>query len=344
MSASDSSGPHTVHVVHPPPPRFAGLGVVVALLVLAVVIAGAFLLYLQNQDKPPPAAQSDVVALRARLEADEARLATLEKPKPDDGTKAALTQTASDLATLNARIVKLETTPDPQAAARLDASDRRIADLDLRLATLERSAQGSDLPGRLAALQAEQAGLAARIAHLEGLDASVTMRHAAAELALANLVRASSAPSAFAAELAAFAALMPNTPEAADLAKIAPHGAPTEILLAARFPDVAAKALAAERAASAKTWLGRLWANIGNLVVVRRVGERKGQDSDAILARAGTRLNAGDLDGAIWEMRGLTGAARAGAKPWLDEAEARSAIARDTAGLARRMASALAAP
>ena len=342
MSASDSSGPHTVHIVHPQ--RFAGLGIIIALLVLAVVIAGAFLLWQMDQNKPTPAAQSEVSVLRARLEADEARLAEFEKPKPDDGVKAALAQTGADLTALGARVGKLEATPDPQAAARLDASDRRLADLDLRLATLERSAQGSDLPLRVAALQTAQAALAARIAHLESLDASATMKRAAAELALANLVRASGTASAFAAELAAFNALMPNQPEAVDLARIAPHGASTQALLATRFPDVAAQALAAERAAGAKTWLGRLWANLGNLVVVRRIGERKGQDSDAILGRAGARLNAGDLDGAIAEANGLSGAARAAAKPWLDEAEARAAIARDTAGLARRMASLLAAP
>jgi hypothetical protein len=343
MSATDSSGPHTVHVVHPPPPRFAGLGIIVALLVLAVVMAGGFLLFWQmNQTKPT--AESDVAVLRERLAADEARLAALEKPKPDDGMKARLVQAQADLAALGARVGKLEATPDPQAAARLDASDRRLADLDLRLAALERSAQGSELPQRVAALQAAQAALAARIAHLESLDASATMKRAAAELALANLVRASGTASAFAGELQAFSALMPGTPEAADLAAIAPHGAPTEALLVARFPDIAAQALAAERAARATTWLGRLWANIGNLVVVRRIGERKGQDSDAILARAGARLNSGDLDGAIYEMSGLTGAARTGAKPWLDEARARAAIARDTAGLARRMATLLAAP
>jgi len=344
MSAADSSGP--AHVAHHPPPRpLAGIGVIAALLVLAVVVAGAFLLYWQsNQNKPEPAAQSEVALLRERLAADEARLAALEKPKPDDGSKAALLQAEADLATLGARVGKLETTPDPQAQARLDAADRRLADIDLRLATLEHSAQGSDLVQRVAALQTEQTALAARIAHLESLDASVTMRHAAAELALANLVRASSTSSAFTAELAAFDALMPHTQEAADLARIAPHGAPTQALLAARFSDAAAHALAAERAASAKTWLGRLWANLGNLVVVRRVGERKGQDSDAILARAGARLNAGDLDGAIAEANGLAGTARADIAPWLDAAQARAAIARDTAGLARRMTTLLAAP
>ncbi len=306
MSASDSSGPHTVHVVHPP--RFAGMGIVVALLILSVVVAGAFLLFWQmDQGKPAPAAQSDVALLRERLASDEARLAALEAPKPDDGTKAALTQAQADLATLGARIAKLETSPDPQARR---GSMPRTAASPISICGWRRSNMAPWAPTCRNVLppsrpNRRRSPRASPIS--KSLDASVTMRHAAAELALANLVRASGTASAFTAELQAFAALMPNTPEAADLAAIARHGAPTEALLAARFPDAAAQALAAERAASAKTWLGRLWANLGNLVVVRRTGARQGQDSDAILARAGARLSAGDLDGAIAEAHGLTG-------------------------------------
>lgn len=341
MSASDS--PHTVHVVHPPPPRSGGALLIAVMLGLAVVVAVAFLIVVQmNASKP--AEQSETLRLHDRLAADEARLAALERPKPDDGTRTALAQSQSELAALTARVAKLEATPDPAAAARLDASDRRLADLDLRLAALERNSQLTDLPQRVAALQTQQAALAARIAHLESLDPSAIMKRAAAEIALANLVRASSTAQPFATELQTFDALMPKTPEAAELSGIASHGAPTQAMLVARFPGIAAQALAAERAAGAKTWLGRLWANIGNLIVVRRTGERKGMDSDAVLGRAGAHLAVGDLDGAIKEVNNLKGAARAAVQSWLAQAPARSAIERDTASLARRMAAVLAAP
>jgi hypothetical protein len=242
----------------------------------------------------------------------------------------------------------LETAPDPQATARLDDMDRRLSaargDTDLRLAALERNALGSDLPQRLAALTSAEAALEARVVHLETIEPSVTMKHAAAELALANLVRASGTPEPFAGELQTFRTLMPDAAEAAALSPIAPHGAPTQAALADRFPDIAANALAAEHRASASTWLGRLWANIGNTVVIRRTGEIKGQDSESILARAGARLNAGDLDGAIAQMQSLKGAARASAQPWLNEALARQAIVRATTALATRLARVLAAP
>jgi hypothetical protein len=252
------------------------------------------------------------------------------------------------IASLSARVGKLETAPDPQATARLDDMDRRLSaargDTDLRLAALERNALGSDLPQRIAALTSAQAALEARVAHLEGIEPSVTMKRAAAEIALANLVRASGTAEPFAAELATFRVLMPGAAQAGELAPIALRGAPTPATLAARFPDMAAKALADERRGAAKSWFGRLWANIGNVIVIRRVGETGGADSESILARAGARLNAGDLDGAVAEMKTLKGAARASAQAWLNDALARQAIARDTTALAHRLAQLLAAP
>ncbi len=361
MSATDSAAPpppqHTVHVVHPAPSRFAGLGAV-ALMIAMVIVAGIAILFFffmtQNRNQPAlplgggGGEQGDVAALRDRLASDEARLATLERTGPGGELKSSFAQAQGDLAALSARVGKLETAPDPQATARLDDLDRRLSvartDTDLRLAALERNALGSDLPQRLAALTSAQAALEARIAHLEGIEPSVTMKRAAAELALANLVRVSGTPDPFAAELQTFRALMPGASEANALAPIALRGAPTQGALAERFPGMAAKALAAENSGKATSWLGRLWANIGNVIVVRRIGDVAGQDSESILARAGARLNQGDLDGAIAAVKTLKGAARGAAQGWLDAALARQAIARDTAALARRLAQALAAP
>jgi len=358
MSATDSAPPppqHTVHVVHPAPPRYQGLGAI-ALLIMIVVVAGIAILFFfslaQNKNQPGLALgggeQGDVASLRDRLASDEARLATLERTGPGGELKSSFAQAQGDLASLSARVGKLETAPDPQATARLDDLDRRMSaartDTDLRLAALERNALGSDLPQRLAALTSAQAALEARIAHLEGIEPSVTMKHAAAELALANLVRVSGTPEPFAAELQTFRALMPDASEANALAPIALRGAPAQAALAERFPDMAAKALAAEKAGKATSWLGRLWANIGNVIVVRRIGDVAGQDSESILARAGARLNNGDLDGAIAEVKTLKGAARSTAQGWLDAALARQAIAQGTAALAHRLAQVLATP
>jgi hypothetical protein len=359
MSATDSApaspppGTHTVHVVHPAPSRFAGLGAV-ALMIGTVVVLGVTGLFMWQMTRSQPQAlsigageQGDIASLRDRLASDEARLAVLEK-SGGGGTVGLSQQAQADLASLSARVGKLETAPDPQAAARLDDLDRRLSsartDIDLRVAALERNALGSDMPARIAGVTSAEAALEARVAHLENIEPSVTMKRAAAEIALANLVRASATAGPFASELAAFRALMPAAAEAGELAPFALHGVPTQASLAQGFPNIAARALEAENRAQATTWLGRLWANIGNLIVIRRTGERKGEDSESILARAGTRLDAGDLDGAVQQMQSLKGAARTAAQPWLAQALARQAIQHDTIALAARLSQALTAP
>ncbi len=354
MSATDSSTPatppppgtHTVHVVHPAPQsRFQGLGII-AVMIGAVVVLGitALFMWQMTRNQPQPLSmgageQGDIASLRDRLASDEARIAVLEKS--GGGTGGLGTTATADLAALSARVGKLEGAPDPQAAARLDDLDRRLSsartDLDLRIAALERNALGSDMPARVATVTSQQAALEARVARLENVEPNVTMKRAAAEIALTNLVRASATAGPFASELATFRALMPNAVEAGELAPFAMHGVPTQSTLAQQFPDTAARALEAENRAKATTWLGRLWANIGNLIVVRRTGERKGEDSESILARAGTRLNAGDLDGAVKEMKSLKGAARVSAQDWLSRALARQAIQHDTILLAARL-------
>ncbi|MEJ1967991.1 MAG: mitofilin family membrane protein [Rhizomicrobium sp.] len=359
MSATDSAVPppqaptHTVHVVHPAPSRFSGLGMI-ALLIGVVVVLGVTALFLWQMRRQGPqqslslaaGEQGDIASLRDRLAADEARLALLEKAGTGGG--AVSQQAQADLASLSARIGKLETAPDPQATARLDDLERRLSamqsDIDLRVAALERNALGSDMPQRLATVTDAEAALEARVAKMENTQPSVVARNAAAELALANLIRVSGTDQPFAAELQTFRVLLPNAPEAGELAPIALHGAPTQATLRDRFPAMAAKALEDENRAKATTWLGRLWANIGNLIVIRRTGERQGADSEAILARAGAALDKNDLDGALVQMKSLKGAARASASDWMHDALARQAIRQDGDALALRLSRVLSAP
>ena len=355
MSATDSAPPppqHTVHVVHPAPSRFQGFGVIV-LMIGVVVVLGITSLFMWQMTHTQPQSlsmtageQGDIASLRDRLASDEARLAVLEKTGA--GGAALGPQAQADLAALSARVGKLETAPDPQAAARLDDLDRRLSsartDIDLRVAALERNALGTDMPARIATVTSAEAALESQVTHLENVEPSVTMKRAAAEIALANLVRASATPGPFASELATFRALMPTAVEAGELVPVALHGVPTQADLALQFPGIAARALEAENRAQATTWFGRLLANAGNLIVIRRTGERKGEDSESVLARAGARLDSGDLDGAVREMKSLKGAARTSAQPWLTQAIARQAIQHDTILLAARLSQFLNAP
>ncbi len=105
------------------------------------------------------------------------------------------------------------------------------------------------------------------------------------------------------------------------------------------YPETARRAKAAQVTARHEGWLGRVLAWLESAVTIRRVGaDVIGDDAEALLARAGARLDADDLAGAVAVLDGLPQPAAQFAKPWLDHAHARLTL--DTA-LARLSESAL---
>ncbi len=307
----------------------------------------------------------DLNSLSTRLDADEARLTAVEKGADHAGDsdsaslKSALDQDMAALNALAARVAKLEQTSTlaAQLGSRLDADERTIADLrsgvesgnktindslgglGARVATLEHNAPPADLAERLNsfALKTDADAIAARVAKLESNDPVGMIHRAAAVLALAELVRATAGASSFASELSTLQAFVPDAPELKDLSRYAKSGAPTHAMLAEEFPAVAANALAAERNARATGWPSRLWASIASTISVRRIGEVEGDNTEAHLARAGGRLDAGDLPGALREMRALDSPARIAASGWIARAAMRLAVDTDTRALADRL-------
>jgi len=307
--------------------------------------------------------QKNLTALKMRLDADESRLTAMEKNSGEiDGSdlgalKADIDKDAGGISQLTGRVARLEQVPassSAQALAQLrkDLDSRSQAQADAsgklaeRMTVLEKSAPPADLIARLDsfALKSGEDALDARIVRLEGHDASEVMRRAAALLALADLARASAGTDSFAAELSALRALAPSAPELADLSKYAASGAPTRAMLGERFTTQADAILAAERAGNAKTWSQRLWANLANLVSIRRIGEISGDSAESRVARAEADLHGGDLDRAVSEVAALKGAARLAAQPWLAAAQARLAVDRDTRSLMSRVVASLSAP
>jgi len=118
----------------------------------------------------------------------------------------------------------------------------------------------------------------------------------------------------------------------------------TRNMLADKFSQDAAAIVAAQRTDEAQGWSERLWANLANLVSIRRVGEIPGRDVEARVARAEVDLRTGDLARAVSEMNALRGSARAAAGDWLDEARGRLAVDRDARLLATQVVASLAAP
>ena len=315
-----------------------------------------------------------LAALKARVDADEARLAALEtaagqtsasgQPAPAGAAalKAAVDKNTADLAQIAQQLGKLGQSGSAQLDGRVAANEKALSglrsDLDARskatgdaldklgarIAIDEQHLAPADLAARLDsfALKTDLAALDARLAKLEGQDTAGLIRRASAVLALADFVRASEGPSAYSSELDTLAALVPASPEIADLSHYAKHGAPTMAALSQRFSREIDTILATERAASARNWAERLWFDFVNLVSVRRTGNVSGNDTEARVARAEFDLKNGNLAAAMIEVRGLDAPARAAAAPWLTDAEARLAIENDTRTLTARIVTGLA--
>ena len=308
-----------------PPRRGGGLTLLILIAITGLLVV-AFLIYgpkEQGQNAGPsrPKPLDTIALLERRLARDEARIAQ------DEEHIQKLEQVAGSLGLLTQRVSRLEQT-QPTALA------SPLAPLPL---------QTAPLPNLNAyALKSDEDALAARIARLEAQNPGGAVKSAAAALALANLVHASEGAGNFSHELGTLAPLMPDAPEARDLALYA-HGAETETSLASRFPQVAADAIAADRRAGAKGWLARLWVNLSSLVSVRRVGQVEGNDTESKLARASARLRLGDLGGAVEQTRTISGPAQSATAAWIKDAQARLAVDRDLNGLTTRLVAQLSA-
>jgi hypothetical protein len=293
--------------------------------------------------------QKTVAALKMRLDADEARLTAMEKSTGQiDGSDTAALK--SDLDQLSGRIARLEQNPGASGAplrkeleGRAQTQADAIGRLGERVSGLEKNAPPADLEARLDgfALKSGEDALEQRVGRLESQNASDVMKHAATLLALADLVRVSAGGESFTPELQTLRALSPTAPEIGDLSRYAAHGAPTRAVLAAQLSGEADSILAAERASDAKSWTGRLWANLANLVSIRRVGGVSGDSTESRLARAQADLRTGDLDRATAEITALKGVAHNAASGWIGQAEARLAVDRDTRALMTRVIAAM---
>ena len=236
-------------------------------------------------------------------------------------------------------------------AARIDALEQEIA-------ALKAGAETAGLEGRLVALEdvVESAGeltallsaQAARVAALEELIGAEEDTRAAVLLAVGQLRVALRGSGAYEAELSAVRVVVPADDETAAaidvLAAHAATGVATPETLRARFGAIAAEIVRAAYAPDEGSWLDQTVARLAELATLRRVGEVAGEEADARVARAETRLAEGDLAAAVAEVEGLAEAPGRVAADWLSDARARLATARALAVLDARALAAYAAP
>lgn len=150
-------------------------------------------------------------------------------------------------------------------------------------------------------------------------------RGAAAALALAGLGRAVLDGRPYAAELAAFAALVPDDPAVAVLEPHARAGLRTQAALVAGFPDVLKRLEAVQDGNRADGLGARIMARLKSVVTVRRTGEAAGTSPQAVVARMAKALEAGNLEGAVDEGEAAGEALPEAAARWVADARARIA-------------------
>jgi hypothetical protein len=209
-------------------------------------------------------------------------------------------------------------------------------------AVTDKDAQIAQLQGQLLALQSQAHPVEATPAQpLYAPDptalAQLSARLDRVEAAQRDLVKATSAAYAarslqlaaknqqpFLSELAVVEPALNDPAVVATLRPYAEKGVPSEVALAVTFPSVAARANIAAKADDGKNGiLDKIRHAIGGFISVRRVGNPGGQGAEAILERAETRLNGGDLKGAVAYLDTLPPSAQRALSPWLEQARAR---------------------
>jgi len=245
------------------------------------------------------------------------------------------------------RLTALETELKRVAAAAPrgeDPATTQARDAAIAALKAETERRLAELDGKNQALAAAAAEAAARA------DAAVTAaqrtargearadRASALVLAVGQLREALRGSRPFAAELETVQSLAADRPgygEAlAPLVPLAARGVPTREALTLRFAPLAQLAARAAIAPEGAGWLDHTLARLSGLVTIRRTGEDESDTRPtAAIARAESRLELGDLAGAVDALDALAGAPAQVLAEWLADARARLAVERAAAAL-----------
>jgi hypothetical protein len=312
------------------------------------------------EEAPAAAAQATVSA--ARLDAITDRIDTLERTRADaadtsarlalaarriDAIEAAAGEAAAgeavvdpaEVAGLARRIDELEAAGDDEADVRVAANAQRLDDLEAARAAVDEAALNS-LELRLGALEAglidaapeaEIRALESKLAALAQVAANAG-RSAALAVAVARLREAARRSEPYAGaldEVRSLAGPLGDADLALALAAIAGRaagGVPNLAALRDRFAGLAAPLLHAEGLDADAGWLAKTVNRLTSVVTVRRIGEVAGPTAEARIARAETRLAAGDLAAAIEDLAPLETAPGGLLTAWLADARARLAL------------------
>jgi hypothetical protein len=234
--------------------------------------------------------------LAAAIAATEKRIAALDRPPPqpqksDAGSTIGRTVVEATLDDLRKALADLRRTSETASTEKTPAA---IEALTSRIGALENHIAALTPPRRTDAAPS----LATEIAALNALDGALKSgKPFVDELAAARTVLGERAASLAALEQAAV------------------QGLPTTATLVRRFAELAP--LLVRGPGPEGSLLTRLWSNAGRLVEVRPIGEPEGTGVGAVVARMETKLNRGDLIGALEETALLPAFARTAAAEWI---------------------------
>src|SRR5581483_6149116 len=129
----------------------------------------------------------------------------------------------------------------------------------------------------------------------------------------------------YATELAALQPLISDTQKLAPLQSFAKSGLPSVSALAQQLSDLVPFMQQRAEPQATGGFLDRLKTNAGKLVRIRPISDAPGSDPAAVLARAQSHAERGDIAGAVAEMEKLPAEARAAGDDWIKRAQARNA-------------------
>ncbi|MEX3011767.1 COG4223 family protein [Hoeflea sp. TYP-13] len=253
---------------------------------------------------------SSLAALKEQVSALEAKVGAVAGSGQDNA--------------LSAVTEKLTALEKAQADRQADFSKLQssVTDLTNRIGTDEAKQDQS--------LQALDARLASIEKSLEGPREDIKVARA---LAAASLKAAIDRGGAFMAELEAFASVDGDSPAIEQLNTLAASGVPSRATLLNEFPSVATDMINAATGSTPDTgWVDRLMNSATSLVQVRPVGEVSGDSVQAIVARMETKLNNGDLQGAVNEWKTLPEASRKVSGDYEKDLEARILVEKLVSG------------
>ena len=219
--------------------------------------------------------------------------------------------------------------PGSDTAARVFALQAGLRDVETQLSRIPSSEQVAQLVTEVRGLQEQLPAVAEQ--------ARTASNAARAAFAVAAASDASSHSGPFQESYASLQALLPQDANVLALEPLSRTGAPTRGELRDRFSHLDIEIVRASQQAQAGSgFWGRIQAMLAQWIVVRRSGE--GDTPAGIVDRADQRVAADDLDGAVRELSRLSGAPRATAQPWINDAQRRIEIDRRLAAIRSTLA------